>query len=163
MKNPSEELVSAWLQECQGFFTMNNLKIPKKKGGMGAEIDILATNKKSNIWVEVSVSTNPRCNHKKEVRFQETIKELLSDFKRDDKNKKASETFFGEPYEKWLVYGKLPLTKNEIDDFPKEMNKNGVKVVYFGNILSDLFQLRAYRLDAARGYINIIKAFLNGK
>lgn len=29
MKNPSEEMVTAWLQECMGYFTMNNIKVPK--------------------------------------------------------------------------------------------------------------------------------------
>lgn len=43
MKNPAEEIVTAWLRECMGFFTMNNVKVPRKGGGMGAEIDILAT------------------------------------------------------------------------------------------------------------------------
>ena len=41
MKNPAEEIVTAWLQECRGYFTMNNIKVPKAKGGMGAEIDVL--------------------------------------------------------------------------------------------------------------------------
>ena len=59
MKNPSEELVVAWLQECKSYFIMSNVKVHKKGGGMGAEIDILATNKKDNIWIEVSVSSNP--------------------------------------------------------------------------------------------------------
>jgi len=161
MKNPSEELVIAWLQECKGYFTINNVKVPKKKGGMGAEIDVLATNKKHNIWVEVSVSTNPRCCHLKGVRFKETVNDFLRDFKRLDKNKKAREIFNGEPYEKWIVYGKLPLIKKEIGLFPHEIEKNGVKAVYFGDILHDLFELKAYRLDAARGYINVIKAFLD--
>ncbi len=163
MKNPSEELVIAWLQECKGYFTMNNIKVPKKKGGMGAEIDILATNKEKNIWVEVSVATNPRRRHKKEVQFRGTIKDFLKDFRRADKNKKAKEVFFNKLYEKWLVYGKLPLKKEEVKLFPQEMRKNGVKTKYFGDILEDLFELKGHRLDAARGYINIIKAFLNNK
>jgi len=160
MKNPSEELVTAWLQECRGYFTINNIKIPRKGGGMGAEIDILATNKQKNIWVEVSVSSNPRCNHRKEVRFKETVNDYLSDFRREDKKKKASEIFSGEGFEQWLVYGKLALTKNEVSLFPQEMKKNGVEVICFGDILNDLIKLRDYRLDAARGYLNIIKAFL---
>ena len=161
MKNPSEELVTAWLQECRGYFTINNVKVPRKGGGMGAEIDILATNKQINIWVEVSVSSNPRCNHLKGVRFKETVNDYLIDFKREDKKKKASEIFSGEGFEQWLVYGKLALTKNEVSLFPQEMKKNGVNAVYFGDILHDLIKLKDYRLDAARGYLNIIKAFLN--
>jgi len=157
LKNPSEELVTAWLQECKGYFTMNNIRVPRK----GAEIDILATNKKNNIWVEVSVSTNPRRRHKKEVQFQGTIKDFLKDFRRVDKNEKAKEVFFNKLYEKWLVYGKLPLIKKEVELFPQEMKKNSVKAVYFGDILKDLFELEGYRLDAARGYINVIKTFLN--
>jgi hypothetical protein len=35
MKNPSEEIVTAWLQECRGYFTMNNIKVPKKGGCRG--------------------------------------------------------------------------------------------------------------------------------
>jgi hypothetical protein len=41
--------VTAWLQERKGYFTMNNIKVPKAKSGMGAEIDILATNHINNI------------------------------------------------------------------------------------------------------------------
>ena len=160
MKNPSEELVSAWLQECKGYFVMNNIKVPRKKGGMGAEIDILATNKHENIWVEVSVSTNPRCNYKKDVRFKETVNDYLKDFRREDKNKKVSETFCNEEYKKWLVYGKVPITKKETALFPGEIIANGVKAIYFGDILKDLLSLKDYRLDAARGYLNIVKAFL---
>lgn len=160
MKNPSEELVTAWLQECKGYFTINNVKVPRKGGGMGAEIDILATNKQRNIWVEVSVSSNPRCNHRKEVRFKETVNDYLSDFRREDKKKKANEIFSGEGFEQWLVHGKLALTKNEVSLFPQEMKKNGVEAIYFGDILNDLIKLKDYRLDAARGYLNIIKAFL---
>lgn len=50
MKNPSEEIVTAWLQECKGFFTMSNIKVPKQKGGMGAEIDILGVKGSKKIW-----------------------------------------------------------------------------------------------------------------
>ena len=64
---------------------MNDIKVPKKGGGMGAEIDILATNRKKNIWVEVSVSTNPRCNYLKENRFKSTVAISALDFRRKDK------------------------------------------------------------------------------
>ena len=63
---------------------MNDVKVYKKSGGMGAEIDMLATDKKSNAWIEVSVSNNPRCNNLKDVRFKETIKDYLRDFLRED-------------------------------------------------------------------------------
>jgi len=67
---------------------MNNIKVPRKGGGMGAEVDILATNRKKNIWVEVSVSTNPRCNYRKENRIGNTVDYYVSDFRRKDKNQK---------------------------------------------------------------------------
>lgn len=160
MKNPSEEIVTAWLQECKGYFTMNNIKVPKKGGGMGAEIDILGTNRKNNIWVEVSVSTNPRCCHRKEVRFKETVKDYLKDFIRKDKNKKVAQ-YFGNNYEKWFVYGKLALTKDEFKRFPIEIRRKGIKTVYFGDIFKDMQQLKEYRLDTARGYMNLFDAFHN--
>jgi hypothetical protein len=31
MKNPAEEIVTTWLQECKGYFIMNNIKVPKEK------------------------------------------------------------------------------------------------------------------------------------
>lgn len=158
MKNPAEEIVTAWLQECKHYFTMNNIKVPKKEGGMGAEIDILATNRRKNIWVEVSVSTNPRCNFRKGVRFKETISVFLSDFIRKDKKKKVEE-FFGKNYEKWLVYGKLALTKEEIPRFPKRMKQKGIRCIYFGDIFRDMRKLKQYRLDAARGYMNLFETF----
>src|SRR5664280_620282 len=104
MKNPAEEVVTAWLQECKHLFTMNNIKVPKEKGGMGAEIDILAMGKNLKVWVEVSVSTNPRCNFLKGERFTCTVKEYLKDFEREDKRKKVEE-YFGSGYEMWLVHG----------------------------------------------------------
>ena len=159
MKNPAEEIVTAWLQECKGFFTMNNIKVPKEKGGMGAEIDILGTNGEGkNIWVEVSVSTNPRCNHKKDIRFTETIKDYLRDFVREDKQRKVAE-YFGGKYEKWLVHGNLPLVKSEIEKFSEEMGIRHVKAIYFGEVFTDMRKLKQYRLDAARGYMNLFEAF----
>jgi len=137
---------------------MNNIKVPKIGGGMGSEIDVLGTDGQNNIWVEISVSTNPRCNYKKEIRFNETLKDYMSDFVRADKKKKTAE-HFGEKYEKWLVYGKLPLTKDEVRKFPGEMEKMGVKTVYFGEIFRDMRKLKQYRLDAARGYMNLFEAF----
>lgn len=116
MKIPSEEIVTAWLQECKGYFTMNNIKVPKKGGGMGAEIDILGTNKRINIWVEISVSTNPRCNHKKEIRFRETLKDYLKDFARADKRKKVAK-YFGKKYDKWWYTANLRCRKKKLEDF----------------------------------------------
>ena len=161
MKNPAEEIVTAWLQECKGFFTMNNIKVPKEKGGMGSEIDILATNGKKNIWVEVSVSTNPRQRYLKNVRFVSTINYFLADFQRKDKYSKVSEIFHPKKYEKWLVYGKLALTHEEKTEFPKTMTQKGVAAIYFGDIFNDLLQLKYYRLDSARGYMNLFKTFGN--
>lgn len=158
MKNPSEELTTAWLQECKGFFTMSNIKVPKPKGGMGAEIDILATNKRKNIWVEVSVSTHPRRNYRADVLFAKSIEDSISDFQREDKRRKVEE-FFGKRYECWFVYGKLPMKKEHITKFPKEIEKHGVRAIYFGDIFKDLMKLRHYRLDAARGYMNLFIAF----
>ncbi len=129
MKNPAEEIVTAWLQECQGYFTMNNIKVPKAKGGMGAEIDILGMNKKKKIWVEVSVSTYPRCNFHKKERFTSTVNVYLRDFKRTDKLKKVSEYFKGS-YEMWLVYGELTLSKEEKNKFPAEMLRHNVLYVF---------------------------------
>ena len=143
MKNPAEELVTAWLQECKGYFTINNVKVPRKGGGMGSEIDILATNKQRNVWIEVSVSSNPRCNHRKEARFKETVNDYLSDFRREDKKKKACDIFLGAKFEQWLVYGKLALTKNEVALFPQEMKKHGVEAISFEGVLEELLKLKA--------------------
>jgi hypothetical protein len=160
MKNPAEEIVTAWLQECGGYFTMNNIKVPKKGGGMGAEIDILATNRKKNIWIEVSVSTNPRCNYLKENRFKSTVDSCASDFRRKDKNQKAR-AIFGKKYEKWLVYGKLALTIAEKDRYEKALLNKGIIAVSFKKIFNETRKLRGYRLDAARGYMNLFEAFNN--
>jgi hypothetical protein len=160
MKNPAEEMVTAWLQECKGLFTMNNVKVPRKGGGMGAEIDILATGKGRNIWVEVSVSANPRCNFLKEVRFESTINDYLQDFARQDKIMKVQE-YLGENYEKWFVYGKLTLPKEEREKFEAALEGRGVKAVYFGTIFRDLRKLKGYRLDSPRAYVNLFEAFHN--
>ena len=76
---------------------MNNIKVSKAKGGMGAEIDILGTKKDNNIWVEVSVSTNPRCNYKREVRFNKTLNDYEKDFIRKDKQEVVNK-YFGKKY-----------------------------------------------------------------
>jgi hypothetical protein len=125
---------------------------------MGAEIDILATNRKNNIWVEVSVSTSPRCNFLKDVRFKNTVQEYLKDFKREDKTRKVNE-YFGNKFEKWLVHGKLALSKDEIKEFPTAMKRNGVHVVYFGDIFQEMRKLKQYRIDSARGYMNLFEVF----
>jgi hypothetical protein len=158
MKNPAEEMVTAWLQECKHLFTMNNIKVPKERGGMGAEIDILATGKGTNVWIEVSVSTSPRCNFLKRVRFASTVKEYLKDFERTDKKRKVAE-YFGDRYEMWLVHGRLALTREEIHRFKPEMLRHGVRPIYFGEIFRQMRRLKGYRLDAARGYMNLFEAF----
>jgi hypothetical protein len=158
MKNPAEEIVTAWLQECMEYFTMNNIKVPKPKGGMGAEIDILATGKHGNIWVEVSVSTHPRCNYRKEIRFRSIVDDQLRDFQRSDKKKKVAE-YFKDGYEMWLVYGKLPLPKEELARFPGEMRRHRIHPVSFADVFKDMRKLKHYRLDAARGYMNLFETF----
>jgi hypothetical protein len=165
MKNPSEELVTAWLQECMGYFTMNNVKVPKPggKGGMGAEIDILATDGRDRLWVEVAVSTNPRQTFRKEERFEGQMGNLLSDFKRADKRAKVKAIFSGRKFRRMVVVGRLALTNPERERFPRAMEDKGVEVVFMKDVLQDLLRLKHYRLDSARGYINLIKAFLLDK
>jgi hypothetical protein len=160
MKNPAEEIVTAWLQECMHFFTMNNVKVPRKGGGMGAEIDILATDGNTNIWAEVSVSTNPRCNYLKDIRFESTINEYLRDFDREDKNKMVRK-YFPNGNEKWLIYGKLALPRDEKERFGPALQSKGIKSVYFGDIFKELRELKGFRLDAARGYMNLFETFHN--
>ena len=87
-----------------------------------------------------------------------TLKDYLSDFVREDKQKKVAE-YFGNKYERWFVYGKLPLTKEEVKKFPEEMGERGVKAIYFGDIFKDMRRLKHYRLDAARGYMNLFETF----
>jgi hypothetical protein len=162
MKNPSEELVTAWLQECKGYFTMNNVKVPKPggKGGMSSEMDILATDGRDNLWVEVEVSTNPRQMFLKETRFKDTVRHFATDFRRRDKKAKAVQVFKGRRYRRMVVVGKLALPRQEKERFPKAMARHGVSIVHMGDVIRDLLRLRHYRLDSARGYINLIKAFL---
>ena len=67
--NPAEEIVNVWLQDNLGYFTRQNINVPKGKrviggktisGGRGKEIDILGVNINGDkIWVEVTVSPNP--------------------------------------------------------------------------------------------------------
>ena len=160
MKNPAEEIVTAWLQECKGYFTMNNIKVPKAKGGMGAEIDILGTDAQgNNIWVEVLVSTNPRRNFRKGILFKKTIEGALKDFKREDKRKKVAK-YFKNKYEMWLVYGRLPLKEEDVKLFPEELLRHKVKPIsFFGEIFKDMLNLKGFRLDAGRGYMNLFKTF----
>jgi len=127
-------------------------------GGMGSEIDIVGIKKATKIWVEVSVSTNPRCSFKKEVRFKNTVQLMLRDFERKDKKHKLAE-LLGTNYEMWLVYGKLPLSKDEVSRFPQELESRGIVPVYFGDIFKDMRKLKQYRLDSARGYMNLFESF----
>ena len=80
--NPAEDIVNVWLQDIQGYFTRQNVNVPKKGrmisgrmvyGGKGKEIDILGIkNDGKRIWVEVSVSPNPYLA-KKDVRVANAI------------------------------------------------------------------------------------------
>jgi hypothetical protein len=158
MVNPSEELTNAWLQECMHYFTMSNIKAPKPRGGMGAEIDILAVKGSKKIWVEVTVSTRPRRGFKPDVLFRTTVNNYVNKFKKADKKKKAKE-LLGSKFERWLVYGRLPLKKKDQDRFPKAIARRGITPVYFGDIFAALMKLEHYRLDSARGYINLFKTF----
>ena len=139
---------------------MNNVKVPKLKGGIQSEIAILGTNRKTNanIWVEVAVFTNPGQLSHKAVRLKETVDLYLGEFVRKDKQKKVFQ-YFGNDYEKWFVYGKLALTRGEIEEFSVEMEKNGVTTIYFGDIYEDMRKLKQHYLHSTRPYVNLFKAF----
>jgi hypothetical protein len=166
MITPAEQLTVAWLQECRHYFVMTNIKVPKKHGGMSAEIDIIAINRKrAGLWVEVNVSTNPRCRYRKEVRFKKTVEDFISDFFRKDKRKKVRE-YLGIDYKMMLVYGMLALTRPEAEKFPEKIKRYGIEPVFFEDVIRDLGKLRGYRLDTPRAYVNLFKEFggcLHGK
>ena len=94
----------------------------------------------------------------KDERFKSTVEEYLKDFRREDKVNKVKE-YFGDKFEKWFVYGKLALSKDEIREFPSTMKINGVHAVYFGDIFKEMRKLKQYRLDSARGYMNLFEVF----
>jgi hypothetical protein len=158
--NPAEELTTAWLQEVKGFFTMNNVKVPREggRGGMPSEIDILAVKQRKKVWVECAVSYLPR-GKRKDCRFQKELEYYTKDFFRKDKRKMVRDIFGTTKYETWLVHGNFAVAKSELPELLKAIRAKGVKPICLSEILNDLKGLKYYRQDTARGYVKVFKTF----
>ena len=152
MLNPSEEIVTSWLHK-QGFFVRNNLKVGQN------EIDILAVNPiemlrkpaQARIHCEISVQISPvghviaGSREPLEKTKQRSLKERVMRFherKFIGKNGNVEKTvrrLLGGDYSKLFVCGNLNrYEKEEKDDLVRELEKRGVEIKFFSEILREL-------------------------
>jgi len=170
--NPGEDIVNVWLQE-NNYFTMTNVSVKnptrlvdgkKRAGNKRSELDILAVNSKgTRIWVEISVSPNPRVDKKKGEDYVVSIVEKFSNkFTPEHKRQKVEEIFGSNSYEKWFVYSDRLFSKSEDElRFKSLLQSKNIRPVNFKiDVLNPIVrELNHYGTDAARIYLYYLKFF----
>jgi hypothetical protein len=173
--NPAEDIVNVWLQENKGYFTRQNVNVPKKKprklgnkkiyGGKGKEIDILGINNTGErIWVEVTVSPNPR--KAKSTEQVRTMEKLVEEKFCLEKEEEVKEIFMNNHYEKWFIYSTKVFSgensKEKIERFEKRIkDKFNVTAKHFEEVFEEAIkQIHYYSVDPTRIYLYYIKSFL---
>jgi len=74
--------------------------------------------------------------------------------------KQVKKLLGGSDYEKWYVVGRIH-TRDPVGDVAREFERNGVKLVFFEDLLADLKKsLTGIHMDNARRYIELCDAFL---
>lgn len=173
MLNPSEEIVTSWLNE-QGYFVRNNLKVGQN------EIDILAVHPLSGkrIHCEVSVQISPvghviaGSREPLAKATEHTLEERVNGFLRRKfigKNGKVEEEvkrLLGEDYHKLFICGNLNRSENEEkEQLIRELQKYGVEVMFFHEILENLkgkVKKKGVK-DNPRRFIQLMKYFSTAK
>ena len=167
--NPAEDIVNVWLQDAQGYFTRQNINVPKGKrmiggkaiyGGRGKEIDILATNiKGEKLWVEVTVSPNPYLA-KSANRISDAIK-IVQDKFCSEKETEVRRLFGKGRIRKLFVYSRRIFRKEQESGFLTELNALGeVEAKPFEEIFDETINgINHYSVDPVRIYLYYSKYF----
>ena len=166
--NPAEEIVNVWLQDIQGYFTRQNVNVPKQGrlrngkmvcGGRGREIDILGINNKGQrIWVEVSVSPNPYLPRKEE-RFNTAFDMVKTKF-HNEKAREVNRIFGGKKYKKFFIYSEKLFKKNEEARFIDRLKKIGITAESFHKLFDECIdKINHYSVDPTRIYLYYSKYF----
>jgi hypothetical protein len=166
--NPAEDIVNVWLQDIHGYFTRQNVNVPKQGrevkgkmiyGGKGKEIDILGIkNSGKRIWVEVSVSPNPYLA-KKELRVSNAIEMVYRKFDKE-KEKIVMEIFKNKPFNKIFVYSERLFRNEQENEFVDKLKRNNIEARCFHNIFNECIEnIRHYSVDPTRIYLYYSKFF----
>jgi len=172
--DPAEEIVNSYLHS-RGYFTITNTKVGLK------EIDIVALQPKSGhkLHAEVHISLKPTgrirpwgplAYAKKPLRWRVLATCNNKFVGSTDKTtgrptdriveKQVKKLLGGSDYEKWYVVGRIH-TRDPVGDVAREFERNGVKLVFFEDLLADLKKsLTGIHMDNARRYIELCDAFL---
>ena len=164
--NPAKDIVNVWLQENCGYFTRQNINVPKVRGGKGKEIDILGMNKfGEKIWVEVTVSPNPYSTKK-----EEQVKKMVSIVKRkfDNEKEEAVKRIFGtKKFHKKFVYSKNVFsgeTDKKEKQFSERVKGLSVEAIEFEKVLNETIEnLNYYSVDPTRIFLYYAKFYLQPK
>lgn len=164
--NPGEDIVNVWLQENCGYFTRQNINVPKVRGGKGKEIDILGMNKfGEKIWVEVTVSPNPYSTRKEEqVKTMVGIVEKKFD---NEKEEEVKRIFGTNKFHKMFVYSKKVFsgeTDKKEKQFSERIKGRGVEAIEFEKVLNETIEkLSYYSVDPTRIFLYYAKSYLQPK
>jgi len=164
--NPGEDIVNVWLQENCGYFTRQNINVPKVRGGKGKEIDILGMNKfGEKIWVEVTVSPNPYSTRKEEqVKTMVGIVEKKFD---NEKEEEVKRIFGTNKFHKMFVYSKKVFsgeTDKKEKQFSERIKDLGVEAIEFEKVLNETIEkLSYYSVDPIRIFLYYAKFYLQPK
>jgi len=164
--NPGEDIVNVWLQENCGYFTRQNINVPKVRGGRGKEIDILGMNKSGKkIWVEVTVSPNPYLA-KKEEQVNKMVKEVKDKFD-NEKGEEVKRIFGTNNFNKMFVYSKKVFsgeTDKKEKQFSERIKGRGVEAIEFEKVFNETIEkLSYYSVDPTRIFLYYAKSYLQPK
>ncbi len=162
--NPAEDIVNVWLQD-KGYFTQQNIVVPKKGGSRGKEIDILAINPQGDkIWVEVTVSPRPR---KQLAREQvDKIVELAKNKFHREKEERVRNIFRSKRFRKMFVYTPTIFSYQEEKAiiFKKRLERLHIEVVDFRDVFAQAVKdINHYSVDPIKIQLYYIQRLFKEK
>jgi len=164
--NPAEDIVNVWLQENCGYFTRQNINVPKVRGGKGKEIDILGMDiSGKKIWVEVTVSPHPYLA-KKEEQVNKMVEKVEKAFDKE-KVEEVKRIFGTNKFHKMFVYSKKVFsgeTDKKEKQFSERIKGLGVEAIEFEKVLNETIEkLNYYSVDPTRIFLYYAKFYLQPK
>lgn len=155
---PAEQVTMRWLVS-KGYFVMPSVKHGRR------EIDLLAVklaeDKRSaaqKVHVEVQVSSNPfgsrRSDEEYEVDADDYAKGKFEDVK------ERVQGLLGNEYDRWLVVGKFPAGDHEEQVWSERIEKRGVRVIRFDEVIREYMPTLTTRpTDEMGQFLHILAAF----